>query len=310
MATALAVGICTALMFCLAGVRIGRELPPAAATMILVTGSVCVAAATVGVLATVAFTAIAQIPAIAAAGDWSGQVLRATDPVPVWLAVVCGLLLVHAVVVAARALEHRIRAIVGWYRMCWRMGHGGRLIVVDSEQPEAFATPVGRGRIVVSTGMLRALPPDEREALLAHETSHVARGHAWWLMAVDIAAAVNPLLSANARAARYTVERWADEDAAHAVGDRAVVARSLARAALHVHETSARTAPVLAAASGRVGERVRALLVAPPRFRLLPAVALLVLAGTSVGCAVTVLNHTDEFLDHASVPAWDLLELD
>jgi len=303
MTIAVAIGLCAALAFCLLGAQIGQRLPPATATVMLVLGNVCVAGATAVVLATVAFTAFAQLPLVAATGDWSSQILRTTDPVPIWIATGCGLLLVPVVVLLFRALAARVRAITQWYRMCWRMEHVGRLIVVDDERPEAFATPVGRGRIIVSTGMLRALPADERRALLAHEASHVSRGHAWWLMAADLAAAVNPLLNANARAAHNTVERWADEDAARKVGDREVVARSLARAALTTQETKPQLAPVLAAASGRVGERVRALLAAPPRFRLLPAVALLVLTGITVGCAATVLNHADTFLDNASVPS-------
>jgi hypothetical protein len=83
-----------------------------------------------------------------------------------------------------------------------------------------------------------------------------------------------------------------------------VVARSLARAALIARDGS-RMAPVLAATSGRVGDRVRALLAAPPRFRLLPALLLIVLTGITVGCASAVLAHTDAFLDHASIASDD-----
>jgi Zn-dependent protease with chaperone function len=310
MTVAVGLGLLAAMAFCLAGPHISRYLPPATATIMLVLGCVCVAGATGGVLATMAFTAVAQIPLVAAIGEWSAPILRATDPVPIWVAVSCGLLLVPAGVLGVRALATRIRGLAAWYRMSWRVEHVERLIVVDEDRPEAFATPVGRGRIVVSTGMLRALQADERRALLAHEASHMSRGHAWWLMAADLSAAVNPLLAANARAVGHTVERWADEDAARAVGDREVVARSLARAALHAHDMRVRPAPALAAAGGRVGDRVRALLAEPPRFRLLPAVALLVLVAITVGSAVTVLDHTDAFLDHASVASWDPLGLD
>ena len=307
MTLAVALGVCAAIAFCLGGARIGDGLPPATATVLLVVGGVCVAAATAGVLATVAFTALVQIPLVTRKGDWSAEILRQTDPVPIWVGVSCGLLLVPLVLFALRALAYRIRAVAEWYRMCWRMEHVGGLIVLNEERPEAFTTPVGRGRVVVSTGMLRALRADERRALLAHEASHASRGHAWWLMAADLAAAVNPLLAANARAVGHTVERWADEDAARAVGDRELVARSLARAALHAHDAR----PVaLGAAGGRVGDRVRALLAAPPRFRVLPALALAVLAAITVGSAVTVLNHTDAFLDNASMSSWDPLGLD
>ncbi|MFD7082334.1 M48 family metalloprotease [Streptomyces sp. NPDC059918] len=48
------------------------------------------------------------------------------------------------------------------------------------DRPDAFALPGGTrraGRIVVTAGMLRALDPREREALLGHERAHSAGHH-------------------------------------------------------------------------------------------------------------------------------------
>jgi len=182
----------------------------------------------------------------------------------------------------------------------------GSLVILESDRPDAFSTPGQRGRVYVTTSMLRVLRPDERRALLAHEASHLAHRHAWWLIASDLAAVVNPMLVPTARAIAHGVERWADEDAARDIGDRGTVARAVARAALHVH-ASATAAPAAApiagtaAVGGRVPDRVRALLVAPPRPRLLPVLVLTALLMASLGSGYAIQNHTEEYFDHASV---------
>jgi heat shock protein HtpX len=50
--------------------------------------------------------------------------------------------------------------------------------VFDSPQPNAFATGMNRNAalVAVSTGLLRHMRPDEVEAVLGHEISHVANG--------------------------------------------------------------------------------------------------------------------------------------
>jgi hypothetical protein len=76
----------------------------------------------------------------------------------------------------------------------------------------------------------------------------------------------------------FQLERWADEDAAGAVGNRRLTARSLAHAALATTGTA-----VLGFAEHEVPARVRALLSGPVTSRpvaTLPAVAVLV-AGAS-----------------------------
>ena len=84
--------------------------------------------------------------------------------------------------------------------------------------PTAFVLPGRPGRIVVSAGMLRALDVEERRVLLAHERSHLDRHHHRFIRLTDLAASALPLLRPVQRHVRFTVERWADEDAAAAVG--------------------------------------------------------------------------------------------
>ncbi|CAM5271793.1 Protease HtpX [Streptomyces alboniger] len=142
----------------------------------------------------------------------------------------------------------------------------GELCVLDDLRPDAFALPGGPGRadrIVVTTGMLRALEPVEREALLAHERAHLAARHHLFLSAAHLAGWCHPALASVTCQVSFAAERAADEAAARRLGDRAVTARAVGRAALAVSRArGSATAPASApgAASGPVSARVRALL--------------------------------------------------
>jgi len=88
---------------------------------------------------------------------------------------------------------------------------------------------------VVSDGLLEGLDPDERRAVLLHEEGHVRAGHhRTLLLARSVAAALRPLPSASAtlRTLEHAMEECADDYAATRIGDRAVVASSLSKAAL------------------------------------------------------------------------------
>lgn len=111
------------------------------------------------------------------------------------------------------------------------ISEAAELIVLPIDEPVAFAWSGGGGRIVVSRGMLRCLDPAERRVLFAHERSHLRNHHHRFQLAADLCAAANPLLNHLRRDVEFTLERWADEDAAIAVDDRQLAARALAHAA-------------------------------------------------------------------------------
>ena len=117
-------------------------------------------------------------------------------------------------------------------RLCRRVSAAEDLVILDSPLADAFAMPGLPGRVVVSTAMLRALPPDERAALLAHESAHLRFGHHAYVALADLAAAANPSSGRSRRSVREGVERWADEVAASELGDRRLAAKALARAGL------------------------------------------------------------------------------
>ncbi|WP_319458378.1 M48 family metalloprotease [Micromonospora sp. RTP1Z1] len=277
---------------------LARRLPPATAARLLTATGAAVAGGGIGLALLVALPWFAQLPALVTLGPWSGAALRAGEPAPGPVAVA---LAAAALVGAAHAdllAVRRIRAMAAVRRACADLPRADRLAVLASDRPEAFSTPPPAGRVVLSSGLFDRLSPDELRVVLAHEESHLRHGHAWYVLAAELAAAANPLLRPIARSVRDTVERWADEDAARAVADRRLAARALARTAL-LTRTAATPVATLAGADRGVPGRVAALLGAAPRRRLLPALVLSALLLVGLAAAGLVERRTDAVLDHA-----------
>ncbi|MEU3255247.1 M56 family metallopeptidase [Streptomyces sp. NPDC006997] len=151
--------------------------------------------------------------------------------------------------------------------------------VLTATEPYAYALPGGaRDRVVVTTALLSRLEPAERRALFAHERAHLTARHHRCLLAVRLAAQANPFLHPLRMAVSYAAERWADEEAAEAVGSRRTVARAIGKAALVSRGTPVSTLAGLAA-PGPVPRRVAALLAPAPLARFWPS------AFTAVGVA-------------------------
>jgi Peptidase family M48 len=297
------------------GPRLARVLPPRVGVRLLPAAMVVVAAGTGTVLASLGFLALAQVPAVAAVGDWSPIALSATQPEPVPLEIAAGVAMLILFGSALRQTLRAGRALVRADAACRRIGpHTHGLVVVDDEVPDAYALPsfsghLGRhplrwvgGGIVVSTGMLQALPADERRVVLAHEAAHLARHHHLHVQMADVAAAANPLLLPGARGVRLAVEREADEAAATEVGDRRLAARAIARAGLAKAGTSSRkrgAEVALGATDGFVSERARALLAPVPRQRRLLAAGLVLLAAVTLVGTAAAAQRADDSLDGA-----------
>jgi Zn-dependent protease with chaperone function len=115
--------------------------------------------------------------------------------------------------------------------------------VLASPRPFAYTLGGRSGGVVVSRGMLGLLDDDERDAMLAHELAHLhLRHHRLLGFAQVVTAALMPVAPAVHQAAASLareLEVIADQAAAGAVGDRRVVARALAKAALAAASTPA-----------------------------------------------------------------------
>jgi hypothetical protein len=240
---------------------------------------------------------------VAAAEHLSPPLLRRMSPTPFPLACAAGLALAVTVGVSGWTLHRRLAALTRAATAA--PSRRGGLAVLPDDRPDAYAVPGRPGTVVVTTGMLRALDAREREVLLAHERAHLSGRHHWFTVATDVAAVLHPALIALRAPLRYHLERWADESAADAVGDRRLVARTIARAALARDRAGASASPaaVFSATAGPVPRRVAALLAPPPRpSRLLPGmaaalVACVTLSGAGTVDAATDLNGTLEAME-------------
>ncbi|MEA2444692.1 MAG: hypothetical protein QOJ12_1984 [Thermoleophilales bacterium] len=297
------VPLAAAACFGVAGPAVARRLPPMHATWALSAGGVLAALTSVAVLALLGSVLVGQEPDVARHGHWSVAALRAHAPVDRDVAAAALIAAVVFSAVAAIAGGRRAWALLSAYRSCRDLPTAtGELVVIQSARAAAYAVPGRPGRIVVSQSLLAALPAAERQAVIAHERAHLAHAHHWHLAAVNVAAALNPWLIPLRAAAHRAAERWADETAAEAVGDRRVVARALTSAALL---GTARPAPALAAAADAVPERVAALLRQPPRPRhgLVAVVALLLLVATAAAIASTAdVENLFELARQAALP--------
>lgn len=280
-----------------------RHVPARTATWLLSAGSALLAAAAVVLPALALVTVLGQWGPLASLGHWSGRFLAIGPPAgqrawAVGLAVVA----VQLPLVATATWRRGLFLLQAWHAA--RVAPGP-LIVVPDERPAAFALPGWPGRIVATRGLLQTLDPAERRVVLAHEQAHLDGRHDLHLAVTALSAAANPLLLSLPGAVRLATERWADEEAATAAGDRRLVARTIARVAdCRPEATGPRGA--MAITGGEVAARVRALVRPPTGARLPVVVAVAVLAlvpALSATVAATQTNAAFQQAERAAVAA-------
>jgi hypothetical protein len=280
---------------------------PSVAVPLLAIGSLVNAASLGLLLSLLALAGLAQLPAVAAAGDWSIDVLELNFPVPLLIGALAG---AGVALLLARAIWRtgRIVVVLGRSdRLSRRIrGAGGPIAIVDTGAADAFTLAGIRGCVVISRELFSALGVPERQMLTAHEMSHLRHRHHLYVQAIDIAIAANPALARVADPIRLGVERWADEDAVAVTGDRPGAAAALARTALiraalrRAAPTShqATTLPVLCVAASHVSQRARALLSSTPGRTALGTALTVLLIVTAVGTVDSTLQVHDGF-EHA-----------
>lgn len=277
-----AVPLASSVAFGLLAPPMSRRLPPRAATWLLSAGSVLLATSSVAVLGLIVVSVAGALPVVAWLGHWSAARVAAVEPFDPKTAMVAAAgLLVEACLSGWVAWRRGRRLLAAWSacRAC-----ASPLVVLPDRSPHAFALPGWPGRIVATTGLLEACTAEERRAVLAHEQAHLDARHDLHLAAVAIAAALDPALARVPRAARLASERWADESAARATGDRRVVADAIGRVARVRPPADGMFA--LPFGASHAEQRVLALLRRPPRLRAVPAG---VLAGLGVAAGLSAL---------------------
>jgi len=262
--------------------RFAHRLRPWLAAWILTLLSAAAVTASAGALSAVIVAQLASVPWLAARVGWC--VKMAGGPLPL-VSVVAALLAAGSAGFNLSRAARRQRSEAG--------GFGADpVVVVPSASVVALAVP-GRfgqpGQIVVTTGMLGALDPDERRAMFAHELAHLSLRHHLFRRVSGLAAAVLPLLRTVHLEVGFATERWADERAARDVGSRSLVARAVAKGAF---AAAGEPLPpgVMALTGARTEARITSLL--EDHGPSVPAEATFTTAAlVTVGLAATQVHH-------------------
>ncbi|MFF2200249.1 M48 family metalloprotease [Streptomyces sp. NPDC058145] len=271
------------------------RLAPVAALWAVTACAVVLAGCSLGALGVLLLTGLLKLPLFAALGELVHPLRTASDLVVLPAAAVSVGALAVCASTLARSVLRQARAFRVARTEAGRGPAAGDLCVVDSVRPDAYALPGRPHRIVVTTAMLRCLDGPEREALFAHERAHNEGGHHYFLAAAELAAHCHPALRPVRESIRLAAERAADEAAAARVGDRRLIARAIARAALAAQDDhSERPAFAAAATAGPVPQRVRALLTGgrAPRRAGRPIAALLLVCA-AVSCVASAAGLAD-----------------
>lgn len=180
--------------------------------------------AAVPTVAVLAFGFLAHLPYLGGGFEWCKLTLGFHASVNPWLGSAATLALLFGIVRAGRSVR-------AWRQH--RCAESGAPALIDSGDWFAYSLPGPGGRVAVSAGLVDALDGDELEVVLAHERGHVAHRHDRHLLIAELATAFVPPVEWLRRRLRFTLERWADEEAVAAIGgDRERVAFTLARVAL------------------------------------------------------------------------------
>jgi hypothetical protein len=288
------------------------RLHPRHATWLLTGAAAVLSACATLALGLLLAAAVVRLGPVASLGHLSMAVLGPDTAYRISAGLLAGVLLGAAAVTAMNYLIRWHRGLTEAYREARRLPGRSQAVILPDRAASAYALPGRPGRIVVTAGMLDALDETGRAALLAHERAHLAGFHHLYTSAARLAAAANPLLRPAARAVEYTVERWADEEAAQAVGDRRLVAHAIGRAALAAtpRRPSRVGAAVLGAVfpatyrdthtAGPIPRRVAALLKPAPRPRLILLAVVLALALLAGVCAMEAAHDLQDLLGLAS----------
>lgn len=282
--------------------RLADALPPRRAAWLLTATAAVLAACSTAALCLLAGAGALRLPPVAALGHLVLPLVG--DSVTVPAACAAAVLLTAVAAALAQAVRRHVLLAARTRRAVDAAGAvAGDLTVLAEDAPDAYALPGRPGRVVVTAGLLRALDPREREALLAHERAHLAGRHHLHLTVLALACACHPALRVLRAPLSYALERSADEAAAAAVGSRRLAARAIGRAAL-AGRPQPRPYAGLSAAAGPVPRRVAALLApsAPgrsgasrvPRFLAAVLAAALTVSAVSALDAATDLHGSIE----------------
>lgn len=203
---------------------IHRRLPPVLAARAVVVTTVVIVGAAVPTLWILSVGYVAHAPFFGPGLEWCTKAVGVHQRVPWWVGLPTLLLSTIGTVRAVKVLRSHRRL---------REDHPGSIEIAGHDRPFAFTLPGRGGHIVLSSGLIELLDDDEQDVVLAHEGAHARHRHDRYLLVAQLAAAAIPFLRPLTSRLLFSIERWADEVAVKACGDRRFVARTLGKVALH-----------------------------------------------------------------------------
>ncbi|MFF8395724.1 M56 family metallopeptidase [Streptomyces sp. NPDC016172] len=122
--------------------------------------------------------AVVEAYALGTAGPWAATTALALAGAGLWSA---AMLLREIGRARARRRRRRADLLVRAPLLPGEMTVSGRLVVLESEQPDAWWQPGTPPQLVVTTAALRRLKGRQLDAVLAHEQGHARARHDWLL---------------------------------------------------------------------------------------------------------------------------------
>ena len=238
----------------------------------------------------------AGVPALAKACEHALAPLQPAGTIGGWIAAGGALWLAGASLVGwrrARRAQRRgfVEPLIGDHDDRF----GVDIVVLTSAEPLAYSVSARTAQIVLTTGLVAGLEPDQLDVVLRHELAHLHRHHQRYMtVAVAAETALGRLARFVTGELRLAIERVADEDAASADPRRR---RSL-RAALLVSAVQPRAGLATLSPSALVAERIHALGIAPARPRLSTRLALHAPAAVVTVAGLGTLSVWVEHISH------------
>jgi hypothetical protein len=262
-----------------------RRLPPAWAARVLALTLTVLLLAALPTVWIVGAAYLIDLPAVHTALGWCAVHVgqhHGDVPAPLGLAALLAAVAGTARGIAAVRDHRRLRCAAATWPT-----------VAADDRPFAYTLPGPGGQVVVSTGLVELLDEHEQAVVLAHEHAHGACRHDRFVLLARVASGTVPLLRPITDRLLFSLERWADEHAVAACGDRHIVASTLTKVAL----SSAGPHGALAFQGVGIAARVSALRV-PPVAEPAPPHRALLYVGVSATAALAAyqLHHLVELL--------------
>ena len=215
--------------------------------------------------------------------DWSSHLLPSFGVAGGFLGALVFLLMLAGSVRILRVLRLHRRL---------RASEPSEVEILPSTAVFAYTLPGPAGNIILSEGLVSSLSERERDVVIAHERAHARHRHDRYLLLGRVATALVPFVRPIADRLEFSLERWADDEAALEFDDRRLVATAIARVAAAGSHPSPAVAGIARLGAAARAEALLSPVPLPPHHVV--GVAGLELVMTIVSAAFQ-LHHTAMF---------------